>query len=179
MRCGAMVILCGVCAIAACAHTNAVPFSSTPMDDVCDPRNGSLSPPLDTFRAGWAAFTVQKGWASAARSAPRLELRRVDSELFVSEGEIAPVPFEAPLRNATARCTLRRGDTTVVITAMRWRGTGFRVTAWWETEIDGPIQQMELRTTSREQLKLMRGTIESLRFPIDSARVAAKRRAPS
>jgi uncharacterized protein YebE (UPF0316 family) len=66
-----------------------------------------------------------------------------------------------------------------VITGSRWQGTGFRVTAWWETEIDGPIQQMELLTTSREQLKLMRGTIESLRFPLDSARVAEKRCAPS
>lgn len=179
MRCGALVIVCGVSVLAACAQAKTTPFSSTPMDDVCDPRNGTLSPPLDTFTAGWATFAAERGWASVSRSAPRLALRRVDSDLFVSEGEITPVPLEVPLRNANARCTLLRGDTMVVITASRWRGTGFRVTAWWETETDGPFQQMELLTTSREQLKRIRGTIESLRFPVDTARVGSRRRSPS
>ncbi|MDZ7632639.1 MAG: hypothetical protein U5K74_15150 [Gemmatimonadaceae bacterium] len=161
----AAVLLAG-CAYGATAASN----TRTPLDEVCNPQNGMLPEPTDTFTAGWATFAVVKGWASNTSSSPRLELRRLGSRLTVSEGEPGPVPLEPPLRNANRRCELSRKDTSVVITASRGRGTDFYVQAWWETEGDGPILQLLLVTNSTEELKRIRGTIESVRFPLDSLR---------
>lgn len=174
----AFLLAVSLVGLTGCAYgANAAAETQTPLDAVCDPRNGILPTPTDTFTAGWATFAVVKGWASNTGASPRLELRRLGSRLLVSEGEPRPVPLEPPLRNANRRCELSRRDTSVVITASRASGTGFQVEAWWETEGDGPILQLTLLTNSTDELKRIRGTIESVRFPIDSAR-AAKRTTP-
>ncbi len=171
---GTRLVRLGLCAtvlLTGCAYgASAAGNTQTPLDAVCDPQNGMLPAPTDTFRAGWATFAVVKGWASNTSSSPRLELRRLGSRLTVSEGEPGPVPLEPPLRNANRRCELSRNDTSVVITASRSRGTDFYVQAWWETAGDGPILQLLLVTNSTEELKRIRGTIESVRFPLDSVR---------
>jgi hypothetical protein len=170
-------LLLATTTLAGCAAGPGVESAmGTPLDAVCDPRYNTLPAPTDTFQAGWATFAVARGWASTTVSAPRLELRRLGSILVVREGEPVPVPLSPPLRNANVRCELTRKDTTVIITGSRERGTDFSVSAWWETEADGPILQLTLVTNSAEELRRIRGTIESVRFPIDTTRVAKRRK---
>jgi hypothetical protein len=148
--------------------------TGTPLDMVCDPRNGALSSPVDTLTVGWATVEVPKGWTRDASNGPRLSLRRINSYMEVSEGEPWPVPLEEPLRNANRRCELDRSDTSIVITASRDGSVGFTVLAWWETEGDGPFFQLRLLTANLQDLKRIRGTIESVRFPIDSTRASRR-----
>ncbi len=172
------VLLFATAALSGCAAGPGVQSAmGSPMDAVCDPRNSALPAPTDTFQVGWATFAVARGWASTTSASPRLTLRRLGSLLVVSEGEPTPVPLEPPLRNANVRCELTRKDTTVIITGSRSRGTDFSVSAWWETEGDGPILQLTLVTNSAEELRRIRGTIESVRFPIDTMSVAKRRKA--
>lgn len=163
----------GVAAIglAGCAYgIGATAQTGTPLDEVCDPRNGALSAPVDTLTVGWATVEIPQGWTRDASHGPRLALRRLGSTMEVSEGEPWPVPLEQPLRNANRRCELDRNDTSIVITASRDGSTGFRVLAWWETEGDGPFFQLRLATSNLADLRRVRGTIESVRFPSDSSR---------
>jgi hypothetical protein len=174
---GALARLMGVAAIglAGCAYgTGAMAATGTPLDEVCDPRNGMLRSPVDTLTVGWATVEVPQGWTRDASNGPQLSLRRVNSILELSEGEPRPVPLEAPLRNANRRCELDRSDTSIVITASRDGSVGFTVLAWWETEGDGPFFQLRLRTTNLQDLRRIRGTIESVRFPIDSTRASRR-----
>lgn len=174
---GALVRLLGVAAIglAGCAYgMGATADTGTPLDLVCDPRNGVLSGPVDTLTVGWATVEIPKGWTRDASNGPRLSLRRINSFMEVSEGEPWPVPLEAPLRNANRRCELDRSDTSIVITAWRDGSVGFNVLAWWETEGDGPFFQLRLLTANLQDLKRIRGTIESVRFPIDSTRASRR-----
>ncbi len=160
--------------LAGCAYgAAATGETGTPMDDVCDPRNGVLQHPVDTLTVGWATVEVPKGWTRDASHGPRLALRRVNSVMTLSEGEPIPVPLESPLRNANRRCEFDRNDTVIVITASR-QSVGFDVLAWWETEGDGPFFQLRLQTASLHDLKRIRGTIESVRFPIDSTRTSRR-----
>jgi hypothetical protein len=158
-------------ALGACAYgATATGDTGTPLDEVCDPRNGMLPAPVDTLTVGWARVEIPKGWTRDASNGPRLSLRKINSVMTLSEGEPLPVPLEQPLRNANRRCELDRRDTSIVITASRDNSVGFNVLAWWETEGDGPFFQLRLRTANLQDLKRIRGTIESVRFPIDSAR---------
>ncbi len=176
-RYASAAVLLATTALASCAAGPGVQSAmGTPIDAVCDLRYNTLPEPTDTFQVGWATFAVARGWASATVSAPRLELRRIGSTLVAREGEPVPVPLQPPLRNANVRCELTRKDTTVIITGSRDRGTDFFVSAWWETEADGPILQLTLVTNSAEELRRIRGTIESVRFPIDTTRVARRRK---
>ena len=172
-----MARLFGMAAIGlvGCAYgTGAMAATGTALDEVCDPRNGVLPSPVDTLTVGWATLEVNKGWTRNASNGPRLALRRIGSQLIVSEGEPSAVPLEQPLRNANRRCELDRSDTSIVITAWRDGSVGFNVLAWWETEGDGPFFQLRLMTTNLQDLRRIRGTIESVRFPIDSARTSRK-----
>ncbi len=176
-RCREAALLIAALSLTACAAGSGVQSAmGTPMDAVCDPRYKTLPAPTDTFQVGWATFAVARGWASATVSSPRLELRRIGSTLVIREGEPVPVPLGPPLRNANVRCELTRSDTTVIITGSRDRGTDFSVSAWWETQADGPILQLTLVTNSAEELRRIRGTIESVRFPIDTMRVGKRRK---
>jgi hypothetical protein len=161
--------------LAACAYgVHAGDPTGTPLDEVCDPRNGVLEAPVDTITVGWASLEINKGWVRNASNGPRLSLRRIGSLLTVSEGEPTPVPLNQPLRNANRRCEITRRDTNIVITASRDGSTGFSVQAWWETEVDGPFLQLRLQTNNLQDLRRIRGTIESVRFPVDSVRTSRK-----
>ncbi|NJN36892.1 MAG: hypothetical protein HC794_07345 [Nitrospiraceae bacterium] len=163
-------------ALGGCASgSNAFAETGTPLDEVCDPRNGMLPAPVDTLTVGWARVEIPKGWTRNASNGPRLSLRRVNSVMTLTEGMPLRVPFEQPLWNANRRCELDRSDTSIVITASRGNSVGFNVLAWWQTESDGPLFQIRLQTTNLQDLKRIRGTIESVRFPIDTARARGGR----
>jgi hypothetical protein len=148
--------------------------SGTPLDEVCDPRNGMLAAPVETLTVGWARVEIPKGWTRNASNGPRLSLRRINSEMTLMEGSPVRVPLERPLANANRRCEIERNDTSIVITASRDNSVGFNVLAWWETAGDGPFFQLRLRTTNLQDLRRIRGTIESVRFPVDSVRSARR-----
>ncbi len=141
------------------------PFG-TPLDAVCNPVNGSLVAPLDTFRFGPADIPTAKGWTTNVANAQELELRRIDAELTVWRGSRFVFPALAP-RN-TVRCSLARGDTTINIQATRLNGFNYRVDVTWEPLIDGQYFYMQLHTRYVEHLRQMRGIIENVRFPADT-----------
>ena len=64
---------------------------------------------------------------------------------------------------------LARGDTTITIQATRLNGFNYRVEASWQPLIDGQHFYMQLQTRYVEHLKQMRGIIEAVRFPVDTA----------
>ncbi len=141
------------------------PFG-TPLDEVCNPVNGSLTAPVDTFRLGPAEIATGKGWTTRLSNAQELELRRIDAELTIWRGSRFVFPALQP-RNAV-RCSLTRGDTTINVQATRLDGFRYRVDVAWEPLINGQYFYMQLDTRYVEHLRQMRGIIESVRFPADT-----------
>lgn len=142
------------------------PFG-TPLDEVCNPMNGALTTALDTFTVGNAIVPVTKGWLSRYSNSQDLSLTRIDAELNVWQGSRFLFPVVEP-QNAV-RCTLARGDTAITIQATRLNGFNYRVEASWQPLIDGQHFYMQLQTRYVEHLKQMRGMIEAVRFPVDTA----------
>ena len=168
------VLIFGVIAAAAlagCARRFVPAPFGTPLDEVCNPINGTLSLPLDTVIFGPARVSIAKGWTTNDVSAQEMELHRIDAELNLWRGARFTFPSAEP-RNAV-RCTLTRGDTTVNIQATRLNGFNYRVDVSWQPAIEGQFFFMQLRTRYVEHLRQMRGTIESVRFPADT--LAARR----
>lgn len=164
-------------ALAGCAHAAGAPGQrASSVDAVCDVRNAtSLRAPLDTIAAGPARFLVERGWASNASSGPTVSLRRVNAHLLATDQSAGAF---APLNRTTidlGRCTLARGDTSIIVTTHRGISTDFATDVWWETPTESPILRMRLETNSVEQLRKLRGTIESVRFPVDTAAASARR----
>ncbi len=164
-------------ALAGCAHAAGAPGQGTSsVDAVCDVRNAtSLRAPLVTISADPATFLVERGWASNSSSGPTVLLRRVNAQLFAT-GQSAGA--FAPLNRATldlGRCRLARGDTSIIVTTRRGISTDFATDVWWETPAQSPILRMRLETNSVEQLRKLRGTIESVRFPVDTTAASTRR----
>lgn len=141
------------------------PFG-TPLDEACNPMNGTLRVALDTFAVGTAMVPVTKGWTAGYSAAQDLSLTRLDAELNVWQGRRFQFASVEP-QNAV-RCTLRHGDTTISIQASRLNGFNYRVEAAWQPLIDGQYFYMQLQTRYVEHLRQMRGMIEAVRFPRDT-----------
>jgi len=150
------------------------PFG-TPLDEVCNPINGTFAVPLDTFQLGPVEVVTGKGWTTSLSTAQELELRRIDAELTAWRGARFVFPALEP-RNAV-RCSFARGDTTISIQATRLNGFNYRVDVAWEPLVNGQYLYMQLQTRYVEHLRQMRGIVENVRFPIDSLRVARRRKA--
>jgi hypothetical protein len=167
-------VICAVLAAAALSGCLrkfvSAPFG-TPLDEVCNPMNGNLTVPLDTVSLGPAEVSITKGWTSTQVSAQDLQLRRIDAELNIWRGPQFVFPAVEP-RNAV-RCSIPRGDTTITIQAVRLRGFNYRVDVAWEPLMNGQHFYMQLETRYVEHLRAMRGMIEAVRFPADTA--AARR----
>ncbi len=144
------------------------PFG-TPLDEVCNPKNGTFAVPLDTFRVGPAEVVTGKGWTTNLSTAQELELRRIDAELTAWRGSRFVFPALQP-RNAV-RCSFARGDTTISIQATRLNGFNYRVDVAWEPLINGQYFYMQLDTRYVEHLRQMRGIVENVRFPVDTGAV--------
>ena len=147
------------------------PFG-TPLDEACNPTNGNLNVPLDTFTVGTALVPVTKGWSPSWESPQDLNLSRLDTEMSVWQGGRFVFDGAEP-RNAV-RCTIKRGDTTITIQATRLTGLKYRVDASWQPLIEGQYFYMQLQTRYVEQLKQMRGMIEAVKFPVDTVKAARK-----
>lgn len=161
---GALIV---VAALSGCVRQFVSAPFGTPLDEVCNPINGTFTVPLDTFRFGSAAVSAAKGWTTSLATAQELELRRIDGELTVWRGSRFVFPALQP-RNSV-RCSLARGDTTINIQATRLNGFNYRVDVAWEPLINGQYFYMQLDTRYVEHLRQMRGIIENVRFPVDSS----------
>ena len=146
------------------------PFG-TPLDAVCDPRNGELTGDTDRFRLAPAVIQVPRGWTTSERGPQEMLLTRIDAELTVWRSANSFVFPAIEPRNAV-RCTFTRGDTAVAIQATRLNGFNYRVDVHWQRPIDGLQFYMQLQTRYIEHLRQMRGIVESVRFEMDSVRQA-------
>jgi hypothetical protein len=63
----------------------------------------------------------------------------------------------------------------VIVTTRRGIGVDFLTEVWWETPTESPLLRMRLETNSLRVLQQMRGTIESVRFPVDTTVATRKR----
>jgi len=173
VRAFAPLLVIGVGAIlSGCLRTFVPAPFGTPLDEVCNPVNGELSVPLDTFVVRVARVAVPKGWSSQTVSAQELQLRRIDAELNIWSGARFVFPAHAPLNQI--RCTLARGDTSVTLTATRVDAFSYRVDAAWEPTIEGQFFYMQLQTRYVAQLRQMRGIVEAVRFVPDTSRRATR-----
>lgn len=141
----------------------------TPLDAVCNPNNGNLLVPLDSVSFGPAVIAVTKGWTTSAITAQDLQLRRIDAELSVWRGPRFIFPAIQPQNSI--RCSVIRGDTTISIQATRLDGFNYRVDVSWDPIINGQYFYMQLQTRYVEHLRHMRGMIEAVTFPPDTAAV--------
>lgn len=169
IRAAMLAAMAGV-ALIGCQRTFVPAPLGTPLDEVCNPMNGDLAVPTDSFTLGPASIAVTKGWTSGRVTAQDLELRRIDAELNVWRGPRYVFPAIEP-RNAV-RCTIARADTTISIQATRLDGFNYRVDVSWEPLIDGQYFYMQLQTRYVDHLRKMRGIIEAVRFTVDTARTA-------
>lgn len=147
-------------------HFVPAPFG-TALDEVCNPVNGTLTVALDTFSVGPAIVPVTRGWLSRFDSSQDLSLTRIDAELNIWQGARFMFPVVEP--GNAVRCTIARGDTAITIQATRLNGFNYRVEASWHPMINGQYFYMQLQTRYVEHLKQMRGMIEAVRFPVDTA----------
>ncbi|MDZ7632640.1 MAG: hypothetical protein U5K74_15155 [Gemmatimonadaceae bacterium] len=156
-----------VAALSGCLRRFVPAPAGTPLDEVCNPLNGALSVPLDTISFGRAQVVVTKGWTTRSNTAQDLELGRIDAELNVWRGNRFVFPAIEP--RSAVRCSLARGDTTISIQATRLSGFNYRVDVSWDPPIDGQYFYMQLQTRYVEHLRQIRGMIEAVRFPVDTA----------
>jgi hypothetical protein len=170
-RASLLTCLAFVSLLPACHRQFVAAPAGTPLDEVCDPVNGVISGAADTVQFGQALIPVSKGWVTSSYLPNDLTMRRIDAELNVWRGARFVFPALEP-RNAV-RCSLQKGDTTISIQAVRLTGFNYRVDVSWEPLIDGQYFYMQLQTRYVAHLRQMRGTIESLRFAMDSARGGA------
>jgi hypothetical protein len=166
----AVIAAAGV--LSGCMRTFVPAPFGTPLDEACNPINGNLTVALDTFTVGTALVPVTKGWFARWDTPQDLSLTRLDTELSIWQGGRFMFPVTEP-RNAV-RCVIHRGDTTITIQAARLSGINYRVDATWEPLIDGQHFYMQLQTRYASQLKDMRGMIEAVKFPVDTARTVKK-----
>lgn len=159
-------------ALSGCLHAFVPAPFGTPLDELCNPVNGELAPPVDTFVVGIAHVAVPRGWSSQSVSAQELQLRRIDAELDIWSGARFVFPAHQP-RNQI-RCTIARGDTAVTLTATRVDAFNYRVDASWEPSIEGQFFYMQLQTRYVAQLRQMRGILEAVRFVPDTSRRARR-----
>lgn len=154
-------------AIAGCRRPFVPAVFGTPLDEPCSALNGELAGALDTFVVGPARVSVPKGWSPRYGSPRDLTLTRMDAELNIWLGARFRFPAVPP-RNAI-RCTMMRGDTTIAVQAVRTGALDYRVDVSWQPVIAGQQFYLQLQTRRVDQLKQLRGIIESVRFPADSS----------
>lgn len=169
-RAVAPIAVAAAAALSGCLRSFVPAPFGTPLDDVCNPVNGELALPVDTFIVGIAHVAVPKGWSTQAVSSQELQLRRIDAALYIRSG--SRFVFQAQQPRNQVRCTLARGDTAVTLTATRVDAFNYRVDAEWEPSIEGQFFYVQLQTRQVAQLKQMRGIVEAVRFVPDTVRRA-------
>ncbi|MBC7844675.1 MAG: hypothetical protein H7099_20375 [Gemmatimonadaceae bacterium] len=169
----ALFVTLAAAMMAGCARRFVPAPFGTPLDEVCNPINGTLTADVDTFRVGTAVVPVTRGWLSRYANSQDLQLTRIDAELNIWQGSRFLFPTVEPMN--AVRCTLARGDTSITIQATRLNGFNYRVEASWQPRIAGQYFYMQLQTRYVEHLKQMRGMIEGVRFPADSVKPATGR----
>ena len=167
-RAFAPITLTAAAALSGCLHSFVPAPLGTPLDEVCNPVNGALAMPVDTFVVGIGQVAVPRGWSKQAVSSQELQLRRIDAELNIWSGR--RFVFQAQQPRNQIRCTLARGDTSVTLTATRVDAFNYRVDAEWEPSIEGQFFYMQLHTRQVVQLREMRGIVEAVRFVPDTSR---------
>lgn len=167
-----IVLLAAAATLSGCLRQFVPAPFGTPLDEACNPTNGNLNVPLDTFTVGSVIVPVTKGWQSRWESPQDLTLSRMDTELNVWQG--GRFVFDGAEPRNSVRCKIARGDTTISIQATRLSGLNYRVDASWQPSIDGQYFYMQLQTRYVDQLKTMRGIIEAASFRVDSGRTAKK-----
>jgi hypothetical protein len=171
-RHGSLLTCIALGTVLSACHRPFVPApAGTPLDEICNPINGVIAGAADTLQFGPALIPVSKGWVTSSYLPNDLTLSRIDAELNVWRGARFVFPALEP-RNAV-RCSLQKGDTTISIQATRLEGFKYRVDVSWEPLIGGQYFYMQLQTRYVAHLRQMRGTIESLRFAVDTVRGGA------
>ena len=127
---------------------------------------------LDTFAVGPARVAVPRACTPSSTTPQDLALQRIDAELDIWSGSTFRFPAVPP-RNAI-RCTITRRDTTIAIHVVRTAPDNYRVDVAWDPAINDRYFYMQMQTGHVQQLKAMRGIIESVRFPVDSARASRR-----
>lgn len=165
----AVALLVVVASVAGCKRPFVPAVFGTPLDEPCNALNGQSAGALDTFVVGPARFAVPTGWSPRYDSPRDLSLTRMDAELNVWIGSRYRFPAVPP-RNAI-RCTLTRGDTTIAVQTVRTGALDYRVDVSWQPQVAGQLFYMQLQTRRVDQLKQMRGIVQSVRFPAESSSV--------
>ena len=144
----------------------------TMLDEPCSTLNSTQDGALDTFAVGPARVAVPRGWTPRYTTPQDLALQRIGVELDIWSG--SKFKFSAvPPRNAI-RCTITRRDTTIAIQVVRTAPNNYRVDVAWDPAINDRYFYIQMQTGYVQQLKAMRGIIESVRFPVDSARASRR-----
>ncbi len=160
---------------AACARPNIPPaivgVGARDIDIPCDPSNATFDVPVRMTPFGPAEFPVPEKWIPQFNSLNDLDfdLRRTGAELNVWKG--GAFVFKPVLPLNSSQCEISRGDTTITIsTTMLVDGIRrYRVDVSWSPTFEGQHLYMQLQTRFPEHLKQIRGVIEGVRFPEQTA----------
>jgi hypothetical protein len=163
------VLLLGV---SGCLRTFVPAPFGTPVDEVCNPMNGTFRVPFDTVEFHELRLPLPKSWGVHQRTASDLELRRVDAELHVWRTPRWFFPAVEP--RTSTRCSIQRGDTLIEIHAIRLQGFDYRVDVTTNVNVDGQPLFLQLQTRYVDHLRQMRATLDQLFFV--SAAPAPRRR---
>ncbi len=162
-------------AVGACARATIPPAMTgatiRPIDEPCNPANGTIEGPTRMISLSPLEFTVPARWIPDFRTLNDIDfnLQRTGAVLNVWKG--SEFIFTPVLPLNSAECTITKGDTAIRIrTTMIVQGiTNYRVDVSWKPQIDGQYLYMQLQTRFPENLKQIRGVIDGVRFPVRTA----------
>lgn len=171
-----MAVLAAMAVIgAACARPKIpqaiVGAGARDIDQACNPDNAPLAGPVRMTPFGPAEFPVPENWIPNFKNLNELDfdLRRTGAELNVWKG--GDFIFTPVLPINSVQCDIARGDTiinirtTVLLDGIR----RYRVDVSWSPTFEGQHLFMQLHTRFPEHLRQIRGVIDGVRFPVQTA----------
>jgi hypothetical protein len=170
-----MVAVASLGMLGACARSSIPPAivgaGARDIDAPCDPANGRLAEPVRRIDFEPLEFSVPTRWIPNYRTINDIDfnLQRTGAELNVWKG--GEFIFNPVLPINSAECEIVRGDTTIKVrtTAFVQFIREYRVDVSWSPPIGGQHFYMQLATRFPEHLKQIRGVIESVKVPVQTA----------
>jgi hypothetical protein len=172
-RLATITMLIGTLGVAAC-RTAGLPGPSAsferPVDQPCNPANGTFTEPTREVGVGNAFVRVPRRYTARYESGYDLELLSPLTTIDVWQGGQFTFPLMTPA--VSTECTISRGDTTITIRTVMNNANDYRVDVIWAPTINNQFFYMQMATRSVSRLKEMRAFIETTRFAVDSGRSA-------
>jgi hypothetical protein len=146
------------------------------LDDLCrDAGPDSAKTPLDTFQVGSGLVSFEKPWFAQPRSNSHLLELTLGVRGMVSVTHDMSRPWPRQFAPSGIECELVRGIDTVLVRGRIESSLVFSVEALWDRPSDQTQLYLRMVTAIPAELRKIRRTIETARFPVPESVAAMAR----